>query len=520
MSIPNGVLMPVLALGACVGRIFGELMLARFPDGVGDGGVIYPGGYALAGAAAFTGGVTHALSGAIILFEFTGQIVYLIPVLVSALCSTGISRLITASVYDTGVRDKGLPYLPPLREWTSKITARDVMTTDLHPISSISSIGQLCAALIHNTGEIVPVVSKSESVLRGCVKRVEVEDAVIEYLEKVDPEFIEEAIPTELFFALSKSKLQEMLLSDSPAKRHLPLFSDEAPEDEQHSEPLENARFNRSKSMVAEELAPRQEPPPQPQPQAPLEPVRAPLRFSFGTQSQTGDIEVIEHQPLYQPAQQSMYQSMHHSQHTPSPPPQPQLTPQPQSPPPPRFSFGPSHLGQELEILEFVPNRQPIQQPLHQPLQQPVQQPAPQPAYQPSRQSDHSTLRQSQHHPDGHNRDVIEFVHLPKTTKQVDASEPASISAGTKEGISVSSTSVLELKTTGNVLRLYSTPIQLSESSSLATMHQLFVMNRLSCAFVTNTGVLVGLVKRSDLAKYDGTVNVMKPFQMLTKSHF
>ena len=41
-----------------------------------------PGGYAIVGAAAFAGAVTHTVSTSMIVFELTGQITHLLPVMV------------------------------------------------------------------------------------------------------------------------------------------------------------------------------------------------------------------------------------------------------------------------------------------------------------------------------------------------------------------------------------------------------------------------------------------------------
>lgn len=59
-------------------------MVVMFPEGIrgADGPQIYPGLYAVVGAAAYTGAVTHSLSIAVIVCETTGQLSPLLPVLV------------------------------------------------------------------------------------------------------------------------------------------------------------------------------------------------------------------------------------------------------------------------------------------------------------------------------------------------------------------------------------------------------------------------------------------------------
>uniref|UniRef100_A0A8C0H6Z4 Chloride channel protein n=1 Tax=Chelonoidis abingdonii TaxID=106734 RepID=A0A8C0H6Z4_CHEAB len=66
-----------------------------FPHGIQSDGVvntITPGGYALAGAAAFSGSVTHSLSTALLAFEVTGQIAHILPVILSVLVANAIAQ--------------------------------------------------------------------------------------------------------------------------------------------------------------------------------------------------------------------------------------------------------------------------------------------------------------------------------------------------------------------------------------------------------------------------------------------
>ncbi|KJH45471.1 hypothetical protein DICVIV_08474 [Dictyocaulus viviparus] len=61
----------------------GEIMVFFFPKGMRgpNGPPIYPGLYAVVGAAAYTGAVTHTLSVAMIICELTGQLAPILPVL-------------------------------------------------------------------------------------------------------------------------------------------------------------------------------------------------------------------------------------------------------------------------------------------------------------------------------------------------------------------------------------------------------------------------------------------------------
>lgn len=60
-----GIFIPSLKMGAGLGRLVGEVMHVWFPNGVGYGGAInpiVPGGYSVAGAAAFAGEIRRKLA--------------------------------------------------------------------------------------------------------------------------------------------------------------------------------------------------------------------------------------------------------------------------------------------------------------------------------------------------------------------------------------------------------------------------------------------------------------------------
>ena len=57
-------------------------MALWFPNGISNI-PISPGGYAVVGAAALAGATTHTISTSVIVFELTGQITHILPVMVS-----------------------------------------------------------------------------------------------------------------------------------------------------------------------------------------------------------------------------------------------------------------------------------------------------------------------------------------------------------------------------------------------------------------------------------------------------
>ncbi|XP_029804726.1 chloride channel protein ClC-Ka isoform X3 [Suricata suricatta] len=118
IPMPAGYFMPIFIFGAAIGRLLGEALALAFPEGIVAGGVtnpIMPGGYALAGAAAFSGAVTHTISTALLAFELTGQIVHALPVLMAVLAANAIAQSLQPSFYDGTIIVKKLPYLPWIR---------------------------------------------------------------------------------------------------------------------------------------------------------------------------------------------------------------------------------------------------------------------------------------------------------------------------------------------------------------------------------------------------------------------
>uniref|UniRef100_A0AAR2KI08 Chloride channel protein n=1 Tax=Pygocentrus nattereri TaxID=42514 RepID=A0AAR2KI08_PYGNA len=104
MPIPSGAFMPVFVIGASFGRLVGEIMAALFPHGILFDGILYriiPGGYAVIGAAALTGAVTHTVSTAVICFELTDDTMLL------ALCDWWLSAERRLLMQGQGLQGQG-----------------------------------------------------------------------------------------------------------------------------------------------------------------------------------------------------------------------------------------------------------------------------------------------------------------------------------------------------------------------------------------------------------------------------
>uniref|UniRef100_A0AAQ5YPU1 Chloride channel protein n=1 Tax=Amphiprion ocellaris TaxID=80972 RepID=A0AAQ5YPU1_AMPOC len=180
MPIPSGAFMPVFILGAAFGRLVGEIMATLFPHGIVFDGILYriiPGGYAVIGAAALTGAVTHTVSTAVICFELTGQISHILPMMVAVILANMVAQGLQPSLYDSIIQVKKLPYLPELgfgHISQYNIFVEDIMVTKVKFISSQSTYREVKLLLDSSSLKSIPLVdSKDSMILLGSIDRLE-----------------------------------------------------------------------------------------------------------------------------------------------------------------------------------------------------------------------------------------------------------------------------------------------------------------------------------------------------------
>ncbi|NWH78588.1 CLCN1 protein, partial [Piaya cayana] len=182
MPIPCGGFMPVFVLGAAFGRLVGEIMASLFPNGILFDGILYqilPGGYAVIGAAALTGAVSHTVSTAVICFELTGQISHILPMMVAVILANMVAQSLQPSLYDSIIQVKKLPYLPDLG-WNHiskyNIFVEDIMVQDVKFVSSNCTYRELQTLLQSTTVKTLPLVDSAETmILLGSVERSELQ---------------------------------------------------------------------------------------------------------------------------------------------------------------------------------------------------------------------------------------------------------------------------------------------------------------------------------------------------------
>ncbi|XP_060126609.1 H(+)/Cl(-) exchange transporter 5 [Zootoca vivipara] len=140
MKVPSGLFIPSMAVGAIVGRLLGvgmEQLALHHPNWVLFEGwcqpgadCITPGLYAMVGAAACLGGVTRmTVSLVVIMFELTGGLEYIVPLMAAAVTSKWVADAAAGrqGIYDSHIRLNGYPFLEAKEEFAHKTLASDAM---------------------------------------------------------------------------------------------------------------------------------------------------------------------------------------------------------------------------------------------------------------------------------------------------------------------------------------------------------------------------------------------------------
>eukprot|EP01134_Creolimax_fragrantissima_P007212 CFRG7212T1 len=185
LPAPTGVFLPLLGVGAAIGRIIGEMVHGYFPT-------IHRGGYAVVGAAAMGGGGTRTISSAMVLCEVTGAVEFLLPTLTATLIAISIGNKLSRSIYDSILYTKGLPYLPRLSRLpvNRNKVACEVMRKDIILIPQKMSWGDLARILLDEKkikGSYPLVDDLRNMRLYGAVSRESLEVALYAFAESIFP---------------------------------------------------------------------------------------------------------------------------------------------------------------------------------------------------------------------------------------------------------------------------------------------------------------------------------------------
>jgi chloride channel 3/4/5 len=140
-ALPAGVFVPSLFIGGCLGRAVGiwtrAIVVQNYAAsdwlhsscGADPSSCVVPGVYAIVGAAAVLGGVTHmTMSLVVIMFELTGGLEYIVPCMLVVITSRWVCDVLgVPSIYDIQLDFKEYPYLNIKAEVSWEITVRDFL---------------------------------------------------------------------------------------------------------------------------------------------------------------------------------------------------------------------------------------------------------------------------------------------------------------------------------------------------------------------------------------------------------
>ncbi|KAJ8378093.1 hypothetical protein AAFF_G00248070 [Aldrovandia affinis] len=189
MPVPCGAFMPVFLIGAAFGRLVGEIMATWFPDSIHPDGSIYPIVPIRGGAAALSGAVTHTVSTAVIVFELTGQISHILPVMIAVILANAVAQSLQPSLYDSIIRIKKLPYLPELgwgHHERYSIRVEDIMVQDVRFITLNCCYRDLQEALMIGHLKTMALVESAESmILLGSIERSRLQSLLSQQLGRL-----------------------------------------------------------------------------------------------------------------------------------------------------------------------------------------------------------------------------------------------------------------------------------------------------------------------------------------------
>ena len=189
LQIPAGIILPSMAIGALCGRAVGivvEVWQGNHPNALifatcePDIPCITPGTYAIIGAAAALAGVTRmTVSIVVIMFELTGALTYVLPIMIAVMISKWVGDAFgKRGIYESWIHFKEYPFLDnrddspvpdvPASQIMTQIEDLSVLTATAHTIQSIHDI------LVSQPYRGFPVVSDAtKNILLGYISRTE-----------------------------------------------------------------------------------------------------------------------------------------------------------------------------------------------------------------------------------------------------------------------------------------------------------------------------------------------------------
>lgn len=194
LQIPAGVLLPSMAIGALYGRVIGlivEVWQREHPNFIAfrscepDIPCVTPGTYAIIGAASALAGATRmTVSIVVIMFELTGALTYVLPIMIAVMIGKWVGDAINKrGIYEAWIHFNEYPLLDnrddapipdvPVSQIMTRLDDLVVITATGHSIQSLRDL------LRSHVFKGFPVISNTiEAVLLGYISRTELSFAL------------------------------------------------------------------------------------------------------------------------------------------------------------------------------------------------------------------------------------------------------------------------------------------------------------------------------------------------------
>lgn len=189
LQIPAGIILPSMAIGALFGRALGivvEIWVKNHPNFIAfatcepDIPCVTPGTYAIIGAAAALGGVTRmTVSIVVIMFELTGALTYVLPIMIAVMISKWVGDAISKrGIYESWIHFNEYPLLDnseeaqipdiPVSQIMTRIEDLVVITATGHTIESLKNIMS-----IHQCRGFPVISNARDAILLGYISRAD-----------------------------------------------------------------------------------------------------------------------------------------------------------------------------------------------------------------------------------------------------------------------------------------------------------------------------------------------------------
>lgn len=194
LQIPAGIILPSMAIGALYGRALGIVMetwQSHHPNALifrgcePDVACITPGTYAIIGAASALGGVTRmTVSIVVIMFELTGALTYVLPIMIAVMISKWVGDAFgKRGIYETWIHFKEYPFLDNRDESEIPDVGVSQIMTQVEDLAVLTATGHTLQSihdfLIAHPYRGFPVVSDATSnILLGYISRTELHFAL------------------------------------------------------------------------------------------------------------------------------------------------------------------------------------------------------------------------------------------------------------------------------------------------------------------------------------------------------